>query len=376
MTRFFYSWMCAFAIMAMASSSTVNATKETAPQATPAAHAVPSVAPTLNVVTTLAVIASIAKEIGGDRVVVNSLTEPAEDPHFVKAKPTFKRLVADAQLFVQIGRSLELWVPQVIAASGNAKLFGTGFVSVSSGMKALEVPSELSRDKGDIHPQGNPHVWLSALGGLKMAEIIKAALVTLDGAHKATYEKNFTVFKDRLSKALFGEELVKASGNADFLWRLHEGKKLKEYLAAKKTPVGGWLKIASNIDYPFLTYHKVWSYFVDEFELNYIDAIEEKSGVAPTPKYIEELTKRANEKKVKHIFDARYYIGNTKVMDVVAAKIGGKKIFIDADCLPGETFVAMMDRIFKNLTDFKGSAAPAPAPLSTPSSSSSAPLKK
>lgn len=312
----------------------------------------------LKIVTTLSVIAALVREVGGDLVDVNSLTESAEDPHFVKAKPTFKRLVSEADLFFQIGRSLELWVPQVIAAAGNTKLTGGGLVSVSNGVRALEVPTELTREKGDIHPQGNPHVWLSPLGGLKMAENIKNALIAADPANKATYENNFGIFKTRLSLALFGEELIKSSGNTDFLWRLHEGKKLAEYLTKKNKPLGGWLQSTSGIDYPFITYHTVWSYFADEFELKVFAQIEEKSGVAPTLKYQNELVKRAIASNVKHVLDARYYVGSSKLFDLVATQIGGKKIFLDADCLAGESYIAMMDRIIKTFLDFKSLPSP------------------
>lgn len=323
-------------------------------------NAVPPVEqPKKKIVTTLAVIAAIAKEIGGDFVKVDSLTESAEDPHFVKAKPTFKRLVSEADLFFQIGRSLELWVPQVISSSGNQKLMGSGVISVSDGFKSLEVPKVLTRKEGDIHPLGNPHIWLSPLGGLKIAENIKKALIAADAAHKDVYEKNFVAFKDKLAKALFGEELVKSSGDA-YLFRLYEAKTLKDNLAKRKKPLGGWLKQAESIDYPFITYHRAWSYLIDELGLKFFDAIEEKSGVAPTIKYKDDLVARAKANNVKHIFDARYYIGNSKLIELIAQEIGGQKLFIDADCLPGETFVAMMDRIIKALVDFKNLPNAAP----------------
>ncbi|HXW53188.1 MAG TPA: hypothetical protein VEL47_03680, partial [Myxococcota bacterium] len=44
-------------------------------------------APKLQVVTTLAVIAAIVKDIGGPWVEVASLSSAGEDPHFIKAKP-------------------------------------------------------------------------------------------------------------------------------------------------------------------------------------------------------------------------------------------------------------------------------------------------
>lgn len=311
-------------------------------------------APKLNVVTTLSVLAALVREVGGDRVVVHSLSQASEDPHFVKAKPTFKRLVSDADLFFQIGRSLELWVPLVISGAGNSKLSGSGLVTASAGIKALEVPKTLTREAGDIHPEGNPHIWLSAQNGLKMAENIKNALIQKDPTHKAVYDANMGAFKVKLAESLVGKEVVSSfGGDIDFLWRLHEGNKLRSYLGTRKKAVGGWLKMAQAIDYPFISYHSVWTYFADEFGLKIFALIEEKSGVAPSLKYQNELVARAKAANVKHIVAESYFVGNGKLIDLIANQIGGQKIFVDVDCKEGESFIAMMDRVFKTFVDFK-----------------------
>lgn len=307
----------------------------------------------LRVVTTLSVIAEITKEIGGDLVDVNALSSASEDPHFVKAKPTFKRLVGQADLFLQIGRSLELWVPLVIASAANQKLAGSGLVEVSKGFKALEIPSKLSRDAGDIHPQGNPHVWLSPLGGLKMAENIKNALSTKDPANKATFEKNFESFKQKLAKALFGEDLVKSAGSVDFLLRQHESKQLKDYVAKRNKPLGGFVKLAESIDYQFMTYHTVFTYLADEFSLKVFSSIEEKSGVEPSLKYQQKLIAEAKAANVKHIIVASYYVGMGKLIDRITNEIGGKRMYVDVDCRPGESYIAMMSRLLNAFVAFK-----------------------
>lgn len=342
-------------------SASLAAAPNTAPVGVkPVAHAnqPTAIKKKLKVVTTLSVIASLVREIGGDLVEVNSLSSATEDPHFVKAKPTFKRMVSEADLFMQIGRSLELWVPLVIGSAANPKLSGAGVVSVSEGVKALEVPSTLSREHGDIHPQGNPHIWLSPTGGLKMAENIKNALTSADAANRTVYEKNFLAFKKKLAEALFGAELVKSMGSIDFLWRLHEGRKLKDYLDKHKKTVGGFMKMAEAIDYPFITYHSVFSYMADEFGLKIFAQIEEKPGVPPSLKYQNELIKRAKVNLVTHIVDASYYIGSSKLIELIAQGISGRKMFVDVDCHSGESYIAMINRILKSLVDFKG-AAPA-----------------
>lgn len=307
----------------------------------------------IKVVATLSVLKALAQEVGGNLVEVESLSSAADDPHFIKAKPTFKKLVSSADLFIQVGRSLELWVPEVLNAAGNKKLAGHGLLAAANGTKVLEVPQKLTRALGDIHPEGNPHVWLSPLNALKMADNIKNSLIVLDPPHKASYEANYTAFKTKMAQALFGADLVKASG-PDFLLRMHEGKKLNNYLLERKKSAGGWVKLATGIDYTFMTYHTVWSYLADEFALKVFDLkIEEKSGVAPSLKYQNELVKKAQSSGVRHIVAASYYAGNSKLIDLIASKIGGKKLLVDVDCRANESYIAMMDRILKSLVDFK-----------------------
>ncbi|MCA9507219.1 MAG: zinc ABC transporter substrate-binding protein [Myxococcales bacterium] len=314
------------------------------------------VKPKLKVVTTISALASVASAIGKDLIEINALSLASEDPHFVKAKPTFKKWVSEADVFLQVGRSLELWVPLVINSSSNKKLIsGERLVSVSDGVYVLEAPKSLDRGAaGDIHPQGNPHIWLSPVAVLKVAENIKNAFSKADAQHAPQYEKNYIEFKLLLSKAMFGEELVKASGNVDFLWRLQQGNRLKAYLVKNKKQPGGWLKSAQSIDYKFLTYHSELSYLAHDFGLNIVGHVEEKSGVAPSARYQNELIKKSKENHLKHIVAATYYAGNSKLLENIAKSIGGSKIFIQVDCSKGESYIAMMDRIIQSLVKFRG----------------------
>lgn len=308
----------------------------------------------LKVVTTLSVLAQLVKEIAGNEALVHALSTASEDPHFVKAKPTFRKLVSDADLFIQIGRSLELWVPLVISSSQNPRLGpGAGLIVASSVTKALEVPKTLSRARGDIHPQGNPHVWLSPSATLKMADNIKDALSKARPGKKALFDKNFSNFKRKMAEHLFGAELVKSAGSIDFLMRLHYGKKLGEYLVRHKTNLGGWLKEAQGLDYQMFTYHTVFSYLADEFGLKIVGQVEEKSGVAPTIRFQNQLVQKAKSMGIKHIVAASYYRGKSKLLESIAQKIGGRKTFLQVDCSENESYFDMMNRIIKRLVEFK-----------------------
>src|SRR4029079_9045398 len=77
----------------------------------------------LNVITTTEDLASIAREVGGDRVTVESISRGYQHPHFGEAKPSFILKLQKADVLVTVGRELEIgWLPPLIQQSRNAKV--------------------------------------------------------------------------------------------------------------------------------------------------------------------------------------------------------------------------------------------------------------
>src|SRR4029434_1616599 len=62
----------------------------------------------LTVITTTEDLASIAREVGGDRITVESIARGYQDPHFVEAKPSFILKLQKADILVAVGRDLEI----------------------------------------------------------------------------------------------------------------------------------------------------------------------------------------------------------------------------------------------------------------------------
>ena len=62
----------------------------------------------LNVVATTPDIASIAREIGGEKIELTTLARPSEDPHFVDAKPSFILKLNKADALLHGGAELPL----------------------------------------------------------------------------------------------------------------------------------------------------------------------------------------------------------------------------------------------------------------------------
>src|ERR1700756_5099264 len=74
----------------------------------------------LKVVTSTEDMAALAREVGGDRISVESLARGYQDPHFVEPKPSFIAKVHGADLLISVGLQLEIgWLPPLITQSRN-----------------------------------------------------------------------------------------------------------------------------------------------------------------------------------------------------------------------------------------------------------------
>src|SRR5215212_3789641 len=130
----------------------------------------------LNVVATLPDYGSIAEEIGGDKIKVTSIARGTEDPHFVDAKPSYIRVLNQADVLLEGGAELEIgWLPPLVNGARNEKILGDapGHVILGRHIRLSEVPSgPLDRSMGDIHPLGNPHFWLDPENGKIIGNVL------------------------------------------------------------------------------------------------------------------------------------------------------------------------------------------------------------
>src|SRR5436190_19080614 len=159
----------------------------------------------LNVVTTTEDLASIAREVGGDKIKVESLSRGYQDPHFVEAKPSFVIKLNRADLLIAVGRELEIgWLPPLITQSRNAKIQpgAEGYLDASLTAKILEIPTgQITRAMGDVHPSGNPHFWLDPDNGKRVATSIQKKLAAMDPPNAAFYAQHEEDFEKRLTAA-------------------------------------------------------------------------------------------------------------------------------------------------------------------------------
>src|SRR6187549_3992164 len=221
-----------------------------------AAH--PSAA-AVRVVATTEDLASLAREVGGDKVVVVGLAKGYQDPHFVEPKPSFILEVSRADLLIAVGRELEIgWLPPLINSSRNARIHegASGYLDASEHVKILEIPTgQITRAMGDVHPSGNPHYWLDPGNGRAIARAIRDRLTQLDPAGKATFAQRYDDFDKRLAAA---------EKRWDAAMAPYKGTKV-------------------------VTYHRSWPNFTDRFALEVMGYVEPKPGIPPSPAHTIDL---------------------------------------------------------------------------------------
>jgi zinc/manganese transport system substrate-binding protein len=288
------------------------------------------------VVATIATYGSLVKVIGGDRVSVTTFVKGNEDAHFVRPKLSFSEKLAKADLFIDTGLDLELWVPALEDTAGNKKIMsgGSGYVSASQGIKLLDKVPVQDRKEGDLHIYGNPHVYNSPVNLFQIAANICTGLKKVDPAGKTQYEANLKKFEKKLALKLYGQKLVDSLG-IKTLNKLAAKGKLIDFLEGQEFQgkplielLGGWLKQAMPMrGKKVIAYHKNWCYFARIFGIQVLDYIEPKPGIPPTAKHVKKVVDRMKKDKIKVVLAASYY-DKAKVLNI-AKKVDAEAVIVD-----------------------------------------------
>jgi len=315
----------------------------------------------IQVVCTLPTLKALTEEIGGDHVDVVSLAKGDQDPHFVTPTPVLMKRTREAVLFIENGLSLELWADEVVNGSGNSRIFRgtTGRIIASNGISALEIPSVITRELGDIHPQGNPHVWLDPLLAKVEAGNICEALKAADSSGAAYYEARKVDFFQRIDAALFGPELLKLLGSQK-LTRLAWSGQLQSFLENNKiggipltAKTGGWLKASELLrGKKAYEFHKVWAYFARVFGIQLAGTIEERPGIPPGPQHVRQVTERIGAEKIPLILVDNFY--DPSLPSNIARQTGASLVLLP-DQVEGEagikTYFDLMDHLISKMTE-------------------------
>ncbi len=280
----------------------------------PAAHA------KLNVVCTTPDLAAIAREVGGDKTEITTITRPTEDPHFVDAKPSFMVKLNRADVLVEGGAELEIgWLPPLLQGARNEKILAgqPGRILANVGVAMREVPTTLDRSMGDIHPAGNPHFLTDPVNARIVAQHLADAFAKLDPKSADVFQANAKKFSDALDAKLVQWETTLAP---------FKGQELAAY-------------------------HNSWPYFAARFGLKIDLFLEPKPGIPPSPAHLADVIVKMKEHNV-HVVIVDPYL-NRRTAETVARSTGAT--VVDVAQFPGGVkgteggYIALMDYLVNSI---------------------------
>jgi len=219
--------------------------------------------------------ASLAQELGGDKVSVFAATTAKQDPHRIEARPSLIARMRSAELVVCTGSELEVgWLPLLFSQAGNGRVRpGTpGYLEASRLVQRLEIPASVDRSLGDVHPSGNPHVHLDPRNIAKIAPALTARLAEVDPSNAEYYRGR----------------------GADFATRWHAAL---ERWSARAAPLRGA---------PIVVYHKDLSYFLNWSGMREAGSLEPKPGIPASPAHLAELVEQMKRAPAKLIAYSAY----------------------------------------------------------------------
>jgi zinc/manganese transport system substrate-binding protein len=279
----------------------------------------------LKIVATFPELADMAREIGGSYITVTGIARGTEDPHQIVMKPSYAVKLNEADGVIFNGLTLEhSFLPALLEAAANPRMVpdtfqtcvGAGCIDCSNGIHILEKPADISRSQGELHPAGNPHYELGPQNGPVVAKNIEEGLSRLDPAHAAEYKKNYEAYEAKLKSSI--EELKKMAA-----------------------PLKG-IKAISH--------HEDIAYLAAFTGIDFIDTVELKPGVPPTPPHMEKLVEEMKAQGVTLVVREQQY--SAKDAQWLADQTGAKVAVIGvmAHAFPDtDTFIKFQEHNIKAL---------------------------
>jgi zinc/manganese transport system substrate-binding protein len=254
----------------------------------------------VRVVATLPTLGSVAREIGGERVDVEVLAAPGEDPHFVDARPNLILSLNRADALVVNGLELEAgWLPPLLQSARNGKVQAgaPGFLDASSVVSRLDVPGgPVDRAQGDIHPGGNPHFLYEATSVARVAAAVADLLSRVDPAGAPIYATRGAALVARLDAV---------------------GRDAAARVAALPAPRR-----------QVVAYHKSVAYLVRWLGLAEVATIEPRPGIPPDPGHVAKVLSTMKATGANVILQEVYYPRSTSE---TLARLTGARLVV----LPG-----------------------------------------
>lgn len=274
-------------------------------------------------------LAYFAKALGGDTVIVETITPYGVEPH--DYEPTVgERVKFDrANAFLYVGSGFDPWAERYVAGGVREDMIVRSLLPSSEYVEsllpvheALAASPRAKEEDGEAGAQGlyDPHAWLDPVRAKIVVDEVAAVMISLDDSNRSLYEARASELLQRL-EAL----------NVDF----------EQGLASCKTR-------------SLIASHDAYGYLEDRYGLSVIPIAGISPEAEPSPGTIAEIVRNARGQGVTTVFFET--IVDPRVAETIAREIGGETKVLNPieNLLPeeaarDETYFTIMEQNLVNL---------------------------
>ncbi len=277
----------------------------------------------LKVVTSVAPITNIVKNVGQDLIEVHGIVPEGTNSHTFEPAPSDAKYLRDADIIILNGLHLEL--PTIKLAEKVRRPTTPILLLGDNTISRKDWKFDFSFPESEGHP--NPHLWPNVYLAQRYATLVRDALVELDPANRKRYFANTTAYLAKMSKvdaAIFD-------------------------CVASIPPKNRKL----------VTYHDSFAYFAPRYGMEVVGAIQPSDFSEPTAREVARIITQLREVGVPAVFGSEVF--PSRVLKQIAREAGAR--YIDEladDDLPGtaddpnHSFLGMMKRNMEILTQALG----------------------
>jgi zinc/manganese transport system substrate-binding protein len=250
------------------------------------------------VVTTVAPLTDMVKQVGGAALDVHGLVPAGVNSHTFQPAPGDVQYLAQAELIVLNGLHLEVPIEKLVRSSAKP-----GVTVLKLGDKTIsqaEWVFDFSFPRAQGHP--NPHLWLNVDYARRYVTLIRDQVSALDSANAPLYHRNAAGYLAQLAQ-------------------------LDRCIATA-------LQTIAPQHRKLLTYHDSWPYFARRYGMTVVGAIQPANFAEPAPRDVARLIDQLRRERVPAVFGSEVF--PSKILQKIATEAGVRYVTtLRDDVLPG-----------------------------------------
>jgi zinc/manganese transport system substrate-binding protein/manganese/iron transport system substrate-binding protein len=273
----------------------------------------------IRVVTGMAIVQDLVKNVGGDRVEAFSVVPPGADPHTYQPTPRDVQALQGVRLAVWNGLGLDEIAADLVAEQGLPDLTT---VVLSDGIQPMQDDfhgSDEDEDEHDAagehehehaHAADNPHLWLDPAYATRYVETIRDALIEVDPAGAETYRANASSYVGQIAE-------LDAWAKGQIATIPAERRKL-------------------------VTFHDAFPYFASHYGLELVGVVLKSPGREPSAQEVAALVTEMRQHQIPTVYAEPQF--NARILELAASDAGVqvKRLYSDAFDDQVKTYLDLM----------------------------------